>query len=276
MGFNKTNYMKFLTFIGDAFGKLDVKTKLLLIAGVIIAILAIDKISLSNKLAKQEAVTKKIEANLKAANDSIRVVTNNAGKPEYDKLSFIVDNFNELKQQNAELAQEVKDIKGKVLQIQKQGYEIVHDTITINTEGQVIDSVVHLKSSYDTVYSKGNYRSLAFENTYNLKDSLATGRITKDKIGFTAVTGLKQTNSGYEIFVEPQYPGMDIISLEGAIIDKNFFIQPKSRPHLITIGLQVGWTPFTYDLLSKKGSVNLTQIGFGMGLNFNLNRILGK
>jgi hypothetical protein len=268
--------MKVFTTIGAILKSLDPKEKIIVLAVFIISFLAYEKIRLSNKLDEATTLAKKTEQNLKAAQDSIRLVEDKAGHAEYDKLTFVVNNLNELKKQNAELAQEVADTKGKVLQIQKQGYEIVHDTVKLTTTGQVVDSVVYLNSGYDSVYSAGNYRHLAFQNTYNLKTLVATGKVVTDRIGFTAVTGLKQTDKGYEIFVKPQYPNMEVVALEGAVIDKNFFKQPKSKPALITVGIHVGWTPIVYDLHAKKGDINLNRIGAGVGLNFNLSRIFNK
>ena len=45
--------------------------------------------------------------NIAALNDSIRIVTTNNGKPEADKLSFIVDKLSALEKLNAVLAIEV-------------------------------------------------------------------------------------------------------------------------------------------------------------------------
>lgn len=269
--------MGFVVIMLTIIQKIGFKNMLLIIGALLVLTMAgIDKCT-NNKLKEVQAQLAKTEANLRASRDSLRFTQSNSGKNEFDKLSYIVSSLEELTKINADLAREVADTKGKVISIQKAGIRIVHDTIKVEVEKPtVINGIATIKGEYDTTYSEGNYRKLATETKYNIKDSSASQKITKDEIAFTAVTGIKSTDLGYEIFLRPNYPGMSVTSLEGAIIDKDFFKPRKNRPALITVGLQLGYIPFTYDIRAQKGGINLSQIGGGVGINFNLSRILNK
>lgn len=257
--------------------RLGIKDKLLLVGAILVLILYLNLVIQGNRNARLKEDLTRTELNLKAAQDSIRISKAKDGTVQYDKLAFIAEDLKELKKINAELAHEVAITKGKVAAIQKMGVKIVHDTIKVEVEKPVVkDGVATIKGVHDTTFSEGNYRKLTTETKYNIADSTASQKIVKDEIGFTAVTGIKSTGEGYEIFLRPNYPGMVITDLQGAIVEKNFFAQQKSKPALITVGLHVGYVPFTYDLKVKKGGINLTQIGAGVGLNFNLSRILNK
>jgi hypothetical protein len=226
--------------------------------------------------AKQDNV--RAQANLKATQDTLRVSRSKDNSVEYNKLSYIAKDLQDLKQLNQDLQKQVEITNGKVATIEKIGFITKTDTIRIPTKGVVRDSVVYLSSHFDTTYSPGNYRSLALESSYSLRNGLATGLLTKDEIAFTATVGLKQVaNNSYEIFVRPAYPNMKVTSLEGAIIQRNFFeASPKTKIPLITIGGAVGWTPFTYDLNTQKPDFNFNRVGVSIGLNFNLAAMLRK
>jgi hypothetical protein len=254
------------------------KNRLLLVGAVAIIILFYTNKYNYNRYKEAKEETEIAKTNLKAAQDTIRVIKRDDGSLEYNKLAFITKSLKDLQETNASLYQEVKKMKGQIEFIEKIDATIIHDTVPLIVKAELQDSTIYTNSSFDTTYSKGNYRSLAFITTYNLYTKKAFGIITKDQIGFTATTGIKKTNNGYEIFVNPKYPSMQITSLEGAIIDKNFFANKieKQKPHLITAGLSIGWVPAVYEFNNKKFDINLQRVGVLAGINFNINRILGK
>jgi hypothetical protein len=251
----------------------DTKDRLLVKAAIVILVCFCSIFFFYNKNQKLKKEIARNEINYKAALDSVRATTAKDGSVEYDKLSYIVEDLKELKKINKELAAEVAATKGKVFAIEKIGVKIVHDTIPILVDKPVIvDGVALIRGHFDTTYSTGNYRRLATETKYNLATNAAEQLVTKDEIGFTAVTGIKSTSLGYEIFLRPKYPGMTVTHLEGALVEKNFFAQPKSKTPLITIGGSIGYQPFGYDLNSKKLLFTPTRVGGTIGLNFNINR----
>lgn len=217
------------------------------------------------------------QINLAAAQDTIRVTRAKNKKLEYNRLSYVASNKN-LTELNASLVKEIENTKGKVATIQNIGFKVVHDTISMPTTVYVEDSVVKIRSKIDTTYSNGNFRALAFESTYKAKEGRAYSILTEDKIGFTATVGVKlNEKKQYEIFVRPHYPDMQVGLLEGAIIEDNLFKkETKIKVPLVTVGGNIGWVPFTYDLNTQKSSINLNRIGVSVGLNFNLSAILKK
>lgn len=249
----------------------------LIIAGLVILLLFffVNKINRNLYLAEKDKVAV-LENNLKAAQDTIRTFKTKDGSPEFDKLAYVINSMEDLKVANYELQLEVKNLKGDIRAVQKTDFVVVHDTVEAETNTVVDNGTLYAASNLDTVYSPGNYRKLSFLTRINLGDSTATGSVLQDEIGFTAVTGIKKTISGYEIFVNPKYPNMKVLNLEGAIVSENLFVKNKNKPKLVTIGLSLNWVPMTYDISDKKIDLSIDRIGVGAGLNFNLGRLLSK
>jgi len=223
-----------------------------------------------NRLQEAKQEIKIADANLAAAKDTIRIIKTQDGSLNYQKLAYIAKSVEDLKKTNADLYAETQNLKGDIKMIQKAQLIIHTDTTKLIVKSELIDSTIHLNSTFDTTYSKGNYHSMALAHTYNLKNGVSAGYILKDEIGFTAVTGLKKTNNGYEIFLNPKYPGLKVESLEGAFIDKSVFAPPAAKKRSkFSFGGSVGWTPVTYEFNTKQSSFNLTRVGATVGLNFN-------
>lgn len=262
--------MQILSNITSSIKTFVVGNKLLLVGIVaIVALFFVNKYNYNRyEAAKQEV--KIAAANLKAANDTIHIIKTKDGTLDYQQLSYVVKSINDLKQVNSDLYTETQNLKGEILNIQKAQLIIHTDTSKLIVKSELIDSTVQLYSTYDTTYSKGNYHSLALFHYYDMKTHLSSGTILKDDIGFTAVTGLKKTADGYEIFLNPKYPGLKVEGLEGAIIDKSIFAPPESKKRSrFSFGGSVGWTPITYDFSTKQSSFSLTRIGATAGINFN-------
>lgn len=215
------------------------------------------------------------QANLAAAQDTIRVTKAKNGVLEYNKLVYIASN-NNLKALNLDLLKEIDATKGKIAVIEKVGFKVVHDTSYVPTTVYVSDSVISIRSQIDTTYSPGNFRSLAYESVYKEKEGKAFSVLTEDNIGFTATVGLKiNEKKQYEIFVRPHYPNMSVVKLEGAVIEDNL-IKKETKIPLVTIGGHIGWMPIAYDAGTKQTDFNLNRFGVGVGLNFNLAAMLKK
>lgn len=245
------------------------------LTAVIAVLLVLNTVNYTRYQEKLNEV-KVVTANLKASQDVIRLTKTKDNKPEYDKFAYLVDEIEDLKSLSYELYQEVNNTKGEVKALQKAGYQIKHDTVPLIVKADINDSSVNLNSKYDTVFSTGNYRSLEVNHNYNFKTHQVSGVVVKDEIGFVATTGLKKTDKGYEIFVQPKYPNMKVVSLEGAVLDKNIFLPPKKKVPIVTLGASIGYTPLTYDFKTKKADLNFNRVGATFGLNFNIVEILKR
>lgn len=247
-----------------------IKNKLILVGTLaILTLFFVNKYNY-NKLLEAKQIIKIADANLQAAKDTIRIYKTQDGSLNYQKLAYIAKSVEDLKKTNAELYTETQNLKGDIKLIQKAQLVIHTEPSTLVIKSQLIDSTIQMNSSFDTTYSPGNYHSLAMFHSYDLTNHTAVGTILKDEIGFTAITGLKKTDNGYEIFLNPKYPGLRVESLEGAFIDKNVFLPPAAKKRSrFSLGGSIGWTPITYDINTKQGSLNLSRVGATVGLNFN-------
>lgn len=170
------------------------------------------------------------QQNEKALSDSVRVSKNKVGELTYSKNILVSENGN-LKDLNSDLNDELNKTKGKVRELNKIIAEFKPDTIYIENELiKYADGSFGLLWDYDTTYSLNNFRSLSGISKFDLD---ANGVITpletmisKDIIGFTLTTGLREKDGNIEIFATTPYPNLEILALDGAIID------PKSHPAL--------------------------------------------
>lgn len=239
---------------------------------IILTFLFIRENRLKQQARKELAVA---EHNINALNDTLRVTINKAGEQENNKLALLTDKVESLVSLNEDLANEIDKIRGTVNTIIKSETIIKHDTIQITSKGEYKDSVAIVSFNFDTTYSPGNYRKRTGTTSYDLKTSKSTAQLSTDETGISFVTGIKNLDKGKpEIFLTSKYPGFTVTQLEGAVLDPNIF-KSKTRPKLITIGLQLGYTPITYSLKTKQLDFDLQRFGGGVGLNFNLGRVLG-
>jgi hypothetical protein len=241
----------------------------IIIFAIISSFLNLRQCSKNQTLKKQVAVA---NHNIKALNDTIRLTKDKEGKDEFDKLALLTDKISKLAEMNADLAVEVKAIKGRVNTIIKTDLKIIHDTIPIPATGGVVDSVVRVDWKYDTTFSPGNYRKLNGFTTYDLKTKFPYAQKNQDEFGVRLVTGIKNLKEGKpEIFLKSDYPGFNVTALDGAVLDPSLF-KPKKRTPFITIGGHIGYTPVTYDLVNRKVLFNFAQIGGSFGVNINFLR----
>lgn len=229
----------------------------------------------SNKdLKKQLAVA---THNINALNDTIRVTTNRAGEVEFNKLALLTDKLSSLEQLNADLYNEIKQIKGKVSSIIKADVQVkeVEVPVPFQVNTEILDSLITAKFKLDTVFSPGNYRKLSGLTQYNLRTGQSVGELTNSEFGMRFVTGIKNLDKGKpEIFIESKYPGFTVTELDGAVLDPKLF-QKKKVP-TITLGIGVGWVPVTYDLKTNKTDFNLQRFGASVGVDINLIKLLKR
>jgi hypothetical protein len=227
----------------------------------------------NNILEKKLAVA---EHNVKAASDTIRYERTRAGDTLAVKLAYLTTTVGELKKLNSDLASEVKNIKGNVSTIIKGDIKIVHDTVPLIVKGELVDSTLTTTFDYSKVYNPGNSRILKGYTKYNLRNGQTGGELTNDELSMRFTTGIKGLDKGKpEIFLESKYPGFTVTALDGAVLDPKLF-QPKIRTRLITTGINIGWTPVTYDVGTQKLDFNVKRFGVTAGININILKLLKK
>lgn len=246
-----------------------------MLLAIIVVLLSI----LAGQCRSNQVTKKKLQVsqhNIEVLQDSVRKATTKDGKPEFDKLAFLTDKVSNLEKLSQDLYLEVKNTKGKTNTIIKGGVQLVHDTTYLESEANLENDIVTVDFKHDTTYSKGNSRSIAGTTTYDILTDVSTAKITKDSLYMTFVTGIKNLDVGKpEIFVRSDYPGFSAVNIEGAVLDKSIF-QPKNKQKLITLGLQIGYTPLTYSLRTQRVDFDPTRFGVGAGANINLSRLFGK
>lgn len=252
--------------------------KSILVAALIAVLFLINIVQYkSNREVKKELAVS--EQNVKAATDSVRITKDKAGKDESDHLAFYVTKNSELEKINKDLADEVKNTKGKVTTIVKEHVKIVTDTIEVaaKTTVDTINNQAVVKTDFalDTVYNPGNFRKLKGFTTYNSISGISNATINTDEIGIAIVTGIKNVDKGKpEIFVRSNYPNFVVTDIQGAVLDPNLF--KKSHPSLLTASINIGWVPITYDWVSKDFSTNTHRIGVSAGIGINIVRLFKK
>lgn len=227
---------------------------------------------------KAQLLNKKLDVaaqNIKALNDTIHLTTNKAKEPEYDKLALLTDKVSNLEKLSTDLYAEVKKIKGTPATVIKGDVQVVHDTVPLVVHGQLLDSIVRADFDYSKNFSAGNYRKLNGYTKYDLRTGVTSGQLTADTMGLRFVTGIKNLDKGKpEIFLTSTYPGFSVTALDGAVLDPKLFQKTKTK--LITTGINIGWTPVAYDILTQKFDFKPTRFAATAGININILKLLRK
>lgn len=208
--------------------------------------------------------------NQSSLTDSIRVTVNKAKEIESSRDILISDNKN-LMNLNTNLATELKKENGKVFELNSIIASLRNkpgDTVYIKTTIiKYPDGSLGLSWKYDSVFNSKNSRHIYGISKFKLKDSLITNEktfITKDEINFNIVTGLRQNKDGkMEIFVRSDYPGFNITSLEGSILDT------KDNPIFKTVDKPKRWGIGPYIGVGIGSSI-IPSIQIGIGLSYSI------
>lgn len=265
-----TAILTFLAPVLTAFKTFFAKNKGAVIVTALVAVLLLLNVYQynSNKETKKQLAV--IEHNLKVANDSVRITKDKAGKDEADHLAYYVKNNADLQKLNKDLADEVKNTKGKVSTIVKEQVKIVTDTVYLasNTTIDEKDSTITTDFNFDSTYNPGNFRHLKGFTKYDYKTKQSNSQLTKDEIGIAIITGIKNLDKGKpEIFVRSNYPGFTVTQIDGAVLDPKLFQTEKQRR--ISLGLNLGFSPLSYNLADKKIETK-SQITVGAGINYRI------
>jgi hypothetical protein len=237
-------------------------TFILLIISVVFIVLFFRQCSKTNQYKAQ------IQNNIDYYTDSLRTERTKNGKLEYDRTILITDKSN-LEKQNKDLYNELQLEKGKVKVIIKEIIKIVHDTIYIH------DTIISLgndkylvKWDYSEYFTKDklNYQILNGQTVLDCKILPPTSKgtlLTKNEIGISLITGIKENKGKLEIYVRSDYPGFTITHLDGAIIDINDSKELKKVANKKRFGLG----PFVG--VGLGGNLK-AQIFLGLGLTYSI------
>lgn len=248
------------------------RTLLLVIAGFLL--ISLQQCANNRDLRKQIAVA---NHNINALNDTIRVTKDRQDRDEYNKLALLTDKLSNLEKLNADLVKEVKAVKGKVSTI-ITGEVVVKEVekpVPFLVKGELVDSTITTNFAFDTIYNPGNWRKIKGFTKYNLRNGVADGQLTQSDFGMKFTTGIKNLDKGKpEIFLKSDYPGFSVTALDGAVLDPKLF--QKSKTKLITTGVNIGWTPVTYDVGTKQLDFNFKRFGVTAGVNINILKLLRR
>lgn len=202
--------------------------------------------------------------NIEVLSDSVKVTYDKYKKAEFSKQSFVVQKPQDLSELNKDLYEELIKIKGDIKSISKLVAEAKSkDTVPIYVTSP---SPNIFTFNYDSTYSEGNY--LGF-NGYIDTQTPSISKLTSRKLGISLVTGLKKVDGRPTIFVKSQFPDLVISSLDGAVISDDYFKSTAQKQRKLSFGLQVGYSPLSYDLSSRKLELK-NQITGGIGINIRL------
>ena len=250
------------------------KYKLVFSLTIAVILLILSNLHTCNSLQVADKKLNVSTQNVQVLQDSLRISIANNGEKEANKLAFLTDKVSNLEKLSQDLAKEVRNTQGKVSTIIQGGVQIVHDTIPLIVDSKILDSSVVSTFNFDKKYSNGNSRDLQGFTKYNLRTGQSEGLLTKDSIKLSFVTGIKNLDKGKpEIFLRSDYPGFQVVSLDGAVLDPKLFT-PKNKQKLLTLGVSIGYIPVTYDIISKKLDFSISRLGVSAGVNINLTKLL--
>lgn len=222
------------------------------------------------------------EQNQKALTDSVRVSKNKVGELEYSK-NILISKNGDLSKLNADLAAEYAKEKGKVSELTKTIAIIKNnpkDTIFLPTDLiKYPDGTKGLAWTYDTIYSKDNYRKVKGVSDFKIDFTNATYTITPLKtkisefeIGFDFVQGLRETKAGdVEMFVRSNHPGFDVKDLDAVIINPDTHpvlkkFTNKTKQKRFGIGVIAGYGIYIDNFNRTSGLGAQVGVGFSYSL----------
>jgi len=205
--------------------------------------------------------------NIVALSDELRISKNKNNDLEYSKGVLIAEK-NDLKNLNKKLDADLKNEKGKVHEINRIIATITQkDTVKVKNEVKVYPNGVYgLKWKYAKQFDSINSRTIAGESKFKFNNDsindLGT-EITEDQIKFKMVTGLREKDGKVEIFATSNYPGLEVVELDGAIID------PKNHPVLKKFTKKTRWGFGPYIGVGFS-NLSIPSVQIGVGVQFSL------
>jgi FtsZ-binding cell division protein ZapB len=176
----------------------------------------------------------KLEQNLIAANDTLKIYKNKYNETVAEKSIYILS-IKELKKQNSDLYNEIKKQKGDIISLNTAIISLKQDTTILNQKlKKIIGEAIQVDSntwnlpwklSYN--WDKDNFDIFEGYTTVSLNNSNPINiihdntNLTKRTSNIKLVFGEKVVDNKYKVYVTSNYPGLSTESLEGVFIDPN-------------------------------------------------------
>lgn len=219
----------------------------------IIFILLLGLIGMGYWQSKTRNELNQVSTNYIAASDSLRILKLQNYELLYEKQAYILKE-SELNEKINITESEIKEIKRKldtsIDYISKIDGAIMIDTVYTNDTIYINKDTTIINFDYNDLW-------LSLNGTAKILDNKSNTSINKLIVPLTIETGLTEN---YEIFVKTDNPYINIVGLDGAIIDENKF-KPNFK-HELQIGIG-----FQYGLFNKQIDFG-PQIGYGFIIEF--------
>jgi hypothetical protein len=213
----------------NSFKKIDTKSTIIFIMGIIILVLLLLK-GCGNS--NSDITVNGYKQNIAALNDTIRSYKTKNGELVYEKYALI-SKVGELGKYSNDLEEEIKKLKDNPIVVVKYktvvehipfGVPVYPDFENATWSPDSSYALLPFKWSYDTTYSNGNARTLSGEFIVKIENTMGASvkdfMVTEDKLNISFTTGLTENKDGLiEIFITSDYPGFRPTSIEGALID---------------------------------------------------------
>jgi hypothetical protein len=208
---------------------------------------------------KREIVKK--EQNIAAADSVINVYKNKDGQTTSEKAVWILTE-KELKKQNTELYNMVKNQSGKIISLNNSIISLVQDTTLLHDSIHFISNVIEAENIDGTAwnipwdfeykwdeknYDKFKGHSLIKLDTVNFKVKNLKSQMDFRESNIDLTFGEKIEDGKFNVFVTSKYPGLSVESMKGVFIDPNTNPAIKNlieKRHWFTgFSISVGITP---------------------------------
>ena len=199
--------------------------------------------------------------NIVALGDTIRTAKTKSGQDESVKYTLLVNNVNDLKKLNADLAKKVKDQQGQVHNIADIGVVTKHDTIKVNVPLVKQDSNTYTIAATYADSNKGGSLALSAKVKFKLPGDSARVIFDRLQMNLNIEYGLSVVDKKLQAFAKCDYPGVKFTALNSASFDVATLVKPPSRFWLgckclgIGVGIGIAAVPL-YKLFTKSNARN--------------------
>jgi hypothetical protein len=252
-------------------------TLILLLTIIILFFLLFMQCDRNTKLKTQYNISNN---NIKALNDSVRIIKNKAGELQYEKYVLIAEK-NNLKLLNENLNNEVKKQKNSVIYISTAYANLKTKIDELSTENSSLkdslsltlnkngDTIYNINWNFDKKFDNNNFRVIEGKTKlkYSNKNIYSLGSdLTKFDMGINLVTGLEEKNGQISIFIKSDYPDLTFSKIDGALVDvnKSEVLKKLMKQPKFIIGPQVGFGT----VISNSGLQPTFYIGIGLTYKF--------
>lgn len=228
------DYLKNIFTLDNIFKVLKSKTFAYVIVGVF-ALITFDTCQSKQDLIAEKT---KLEQNLVAANDTAKFYKNKNGELITEK-SVLILSVKELKKENRDLYDKVKDQKGSIISLNTVILKLKQDTtelreklrrIPTSDPTKVNDSTWVVNWNLEYKWDATNYDNYIGRTTVGLRGNVPLNSIKildkgsellQRNSNIDLTFGEKVVDGKYKVYIVTKYPGLSAKSLEGVLIDPN-------------------------------------------------------